>query len=279
MQALARRRVVLFLGSGVSANATGAEGQRPPTWERFLSKAIGRIPSDKTHITRLLRSGDFLTVCEIVKNRLGDDWDEVLKESFIEPQFSPADVHRAIFKLDQRVCLTQNFDAIYDTFAASESNNTVQIKQYHDEDIARFVTSRERFVVKAHGSLANRSRMIFTRNDYYQARHACPEFYRILDALAITSTFLFIGCGVSDPDVQLMLSSYRHGFRAGPPHYFLTQKGKFHDDLKKSIQANFGLKLIEYGKKANHGSLPQELGILSSIVESVRDELADSQQW
>ena len=35
---LARKRCVLFLGSGISANATDIDGNHPPTWRKFLEE-------------------------------------------------------------------------------------------------------------------------------------------------------------------------------------------------------------------------------------------------
>ena len=39
IDAIARRRSVIVIGSGVSRNATNAAGVRPETWEGFLSIA------------------------------------------------------------------------------------------------------------------------------------------------------------------------------------------------------------------------------------------------
>lgn len=35
VEAIARRRCVLFLGSGISANSKNSSGKRPATWENF----------------------------------------------------------------------------------------------------------------------------------------------------------------------------------------------------------------------------------------------------
>ena len=48
--------------------------------------------------------------------------------------------------------------------------------------------------------------MVFTRNEYADARNKYRDFYSIIEALAITHTFLFLGCGLNDPDTRLMTS-------------------------------------------------------------------------
>ena len=40
IDAIARRRCVLFLGSGISANAKNIDGKKPPTWAEFLKTVM-----------------------------------------------------------------------------------------------------------------------------------------------------------------------------------------------------------------------------------------------
>ena len=132
VQDLARRRAVLFLGSGVSKNSVSEADAacHPPTWEEFLTLAMEGCPSPRQHIKRLLSQRDYLTACEIIKHKLADQWNPFIHEQFVAPRFLAADIHRDIFKLDSRIVLTQNVDKIYDTFASHESSNTVYVKDY-----------------------------------------------------------------------------------------------------------------------------------------------------
>jgi hypothetical protein len=40
VDAIARRKCVLFLGSGISANSCNDEGKHPATWESFLKDIL-----------------------------------------------------------------------------------------------------------------------------------------------------------------------------------------------------------------------------------------------
>ena len=40
---LARRRTVLFLGSGISRNSTNTEGRKPKTWVAFLERMLQAV--------------------------------------------------------------------------------------------------------------------------------------------------------------------------------------------------------------------------------------------
>lgn len=48
IQDIARRRCVLFLGSGVSANSINADGERPKTWREVLESGIAKLPNTVT---------------------------------------------------------------------------------------------------------------------------------------------------------------------------------------------------------------------------------------
>ena len=44
VDAIARRKCVLFLGSGISANSCNEEGKHPATWEDFLRGILTKRP-------------------------------------------------------------------------------------------------------------------------------------------------------------------------------------------------------------------------------------------
>lgn len=276
---LARRRAVLFLGSGTSAGSVSASGKHPPTWLNFLQEGVKRSPHSERIAKRLLKKGKLLEACDLLKESLGAIWDELLEETFINPGFEPSPVHRPILDLDQRVTLTQNFDTIYETFASSELNGTIEIKSYHDTDIARFASFEGRTIVKAHGTVSCRAEMIFTQHDYFKARAKFPYFYNILDALAITSTFVFIGCGMDDPDVQLMLSNHRFRHPHGKPHYFVIRKGDMEDQLKNHYARVYNLQFLEYTRSEDHAHLVVDLRSLVTEVDNRRDKLLANQDW
>lgn len=51
---IARRKSVLFLGSGISRNSINAQGKRPPTWEEFLRIASDNISENTEHINTFI---------------------------------------------------------------------------------------------------------------------------------------------------------------------------------------------------------------------------------
>jgi hypothetical protein len=220
--ALARRKAVLVIGSGISRNSVGIAGKQPPTWREFLERAFLELPArGASHIKRAIKSGDLLTACEWLKSRLGANWNDLLREEFLTPAYTPNDFHRALYKLDIRTVLTPNFDRIYDSYAGVESHNTVIVKTYLERDVSECLRANMPVILKYHGTIDSPNNMIFTRGEYARARVQHASFYRLLDALILTNTFLFVGCGTSDPDLQLLLEQYKFEQHQPPSHYIV----------------------------------------------------------
>ena len=63
---LARRRCVIVLGSGVSAQSVSEAGTRPPTWRKFLEDALHTLgDAPEEHIEQAIANGDYLHACEL----------------------------------------------------------------------------------------------------------------------------------------------------------------------------------------------------------------------
>jgi hypothetical protein len=276
---IARRRSVLFLGAGISKNATGRGGKRPPTWLEFLEAAIKRCSDPKKHIKKLIGDNDLLTACELIKEKLDEDFTRVLQEEFINPAYSPADIHKNIFKLDSRIVITQNFDKIYDTLAQKESNGTVQVKSHYDEDIAAIARESFRSIIKAHGTIDQPPRMVFTRQQYSEARYRYAPFYAILDALVLTHTFIFLGCSLADPDVRLMLERHAYLYPHSRPHYIVTPREAMHESVRDSTRTNFNVKSLIYNSDNFHKELADSVADLVTRVEDMRVKIAHEQSW
>src|SRR4051794_20442130 len=90
---IARRRCVVFIGSGVSNNSVAANGVRPPTWGAFLSESLEHCAPPTKHIKAYIKAGDYLSACDIIKEKMGDGWNTYLRAKFVDPVFNPAEIH------------------------------------------------------------------------------------------------------------------------------------------------------------------------------------------
>lgn len=282
---ISRRRCVIFIGAGVSKNSENEEGRVPKNWFEFLSGAITRLnnASDKKVSTRLLRERDFLTACEVIKDSLGDeDFVNYVESEYLTPAYRAAEIHELIFKLDSRIVLTPNFDKIYETYAGNVSEGTVKVKQYYADDVASVIRGRktDRTIIKIHGTIDEPNKLIFSRKDYVFARSHHRNFYSLLDALIMTHTFLFIGCGLDDPDIKLLLEDYAHKFRFSRSHFFVTRRKTINSQVIKIVEKTMKLKMLEYsGAGVDHSKLIESLRALVDHIEASRIEFSENQDW
>lgn len=277
---IARRRCVLVVGSGVSRQAVGNGGKRPPTWENFLRQANDELEGGpQIHILSAIEQSDFLNACEWLQKKYDHLWAGKLRHAFSAPRFLPAEVHKSIAKLDTRIIFSLNFDNIMDAALQEIHGGTCVTKRYYDEGVSEFLRGTERYLVKVHGSLDETGKLIFTQRQYAEARIKAAPFYNAFDSALMTNTFLFVGAGYRDPDINLVLENQNFTYSEAHPHYFLAASG-LHDDLKHSLRANRNLQVIEYEKvDDDHSGFPIAIEKLLELVEAEREELSRSLEW
>jgi hypothetical protein len=276
---IARRRSVIFIGAGVSKNSVNSDGIRPKDWKEFLITAADKTTKKKL-ISNLIKNADYLTACDIIRQDLGrDEFNTLVRSEFQTPKFQPADIHRHIFNLDSRIIATPNFDRIYDIYAENASSGNINIKAYYEDDIADVIRRPEPVILKVHGTITAADRLIFSRKDYSKARTNNRSFYQVLDALAITHTFVFVGCGPHDPDVRLLLEDYNYRFIFNKKHFIVSPKNSTKPDVLKIMEETMSLKTLNYDPRNNHIELTQSLESLVKLVETKRQELADTMEW
>ncbi|WP_411037439.1 SIR2 family protein [Shinella sp. BYT-45] len=266
---LQSRRVVVFIGSGVSKNSVGKDGiTRPPLWTEFLQAGLERIGAKGTaHIKKALNANDLLHACEWLKAKMEEDWEPFLRECFVTPAYVPAEIHKVIFKLDQRIYMTPNFDQIFENFVTAETGGLVTVKRFSDPDVHNFLREDRTHIIKVHGSIDHPNELVFSNHDYAKARVAHAAFYDVLDACLLSHTFLLIGCGISDPDLALLLENQRFNFPNSRPHYLVTPS-RIAPDMVKSLRANRNLKCLMYNPANHHEELLSSLKILADIMDT-----------
>lgn len=285
IDAVARRKCVLFLGSGISANSCNEEGKHPATWENFLrdilAKRIDKLEAHKEVIERLLSEKDYLMACEIIVDTIGeDDFGDLAADEFRRPRYKPCDIHKEIYLLDSRLVVTPNIDKIYEQYAMNSSDSSIVVKSYYEDDIAKYLRTSDFLIIRAHGYVDDTSNIIFTHRQYSIARCKYSAFYRLLDALILTHTFIFLGCGINDPDIRLTLENSNFLYPGCRPHYFVTAADSYEHEISDVLFHNRNLELLTYENPDNtHMNLLYALKELNKKVEIARKIITDNQTW
>jgi hypothetical protein len=264
-------------------NCTNAAGLRPKGWQEFLFAAAATMPGPaarKVEVRKLIAARDLLTACEVVKERMGEQpFQQFIHNEFLAPQFQPAQIHDSIINLDSRLYATPNFDKIFDTRINHAQANSVLIKNYYDDDIGAITKGVRRVVLKVHGTIDLPQRMIFTRSDYARARNHHRGFYAILEALVLTHTFVFVGCGLNDPDIRLLLEDYAFRFTGAAPHYFVIAKDVLPKAVSSTLERSLNVKFLLYDSSGGHVQLRQAIDECVSKVNAARIGLQTTGQW
>lgn len=285
VDAIARRKCVLFLGSGISANSCNEEGKHPATWESFLREILTKRPDKlnehKRVIERLLNEKDYLMACEVIVDVIGEtDFGDLAADEFRRPRYKPCDVHKEIYLLDSRLVITPNIDKIYEQYAMNASDSSIVVKSYHEDDIAKYLRTTDYLIIRAHGYVDDTKNIIFTHKQYGLAQCKYSAFYKLLDALILTHTFIFLGCGINDPDIRLTLENSNFLYPGCRPHYFVTAAGSYEDEISDVLFNNRNLELVTYDNAdGSHANLLVALQDLNQKVEAARKKITDSQTW
>ena len=209
-----------------------------------------------------------------------DRFKSLVRDEFLTPKFKSAEIHKHIYNLDSRIVITPNFDKIYEVYASTASEGNVSVKCFHDDDsIADCIRRPNPIIIKIHGSVDSADQLIFTRKDYSEARTKYRDFYRIIEALSLTHTFIFLGCGVNDPDIRLILEDLNYKYPSTNQHFIVMPKNAIAPAVKEIISDTMKLNILEYDSASNHQELTASLEVLVGAVETKRDEIAGTRSW
>ncbi|MGG1864728.1 SIR2 family protein [Bacillus safensis] len=267
---LAHKRCVIFLGAGISATAKNKDGNSPLTWGAFINE-IKSIPNGNSlhYIDEMIEQKNYLPALQAIL----DDTDpgrysNFLKEKFQRPEFLPSPVHEAVKELNSKIVVTTNFDKIYDRLCFEHGYVIVN----YNDPIGKMVStikSPENLVIKAHGTIDDIDNIVFTERQYYEAKEQQPGFYKMLNALFLTHTVLFLGYSLNDPDINLLLETASNSMSKSSPHYIVIEEGAQKEKIRY-WQNCYNIYALEYGPNYTH--LPAKIEELKNLVATERIE-------
>lgn len=268
---IAERRCIIFLGAGASAGCVDrATGNRPPGWERLLRDALATVrDQDITALVEtMLAKEQYLDAAEVVFSRIeAADARNFFRSRFYTPHYEKSEIHELVLELDPKIVITTNYDQIYDDYCAGgDARDGYSVRRYYEDNVLDEIRSTARLVLKAHGCITDTSRMVLTRSQYFHARAKHPGFFSILESLFLVNTLLFVGYGLADPDISLVLESAQLSMPSRHPHYALMAAGR-HEAVTKSMRDTYNVRILEYD--APGGDHSQAIAALQELRDSV----------
>lgn len=236
--------LTFFVGAGVS-RLSGA-----PSWNQIIQKICAKL---KIPIQNTYSSNESLKLAQMLYITLNKN--ETIYHAFINECLSPAndnlkpnDVHKELFDLNPVSFITTNFDELLEISAMQYCQSFVCVAK--DTDVPTINGSK--YILKIHGDIKNQN-IVFKEEDYLNYSENFKLIETLLKSIFSTNTVVFIGYGLNDYNVKLILNWAKSLLkeRFNQPIFIYTDG----DELKESelsYQESRGLKVIDWHKINNH---------------------------
>lgn len=249
-------RLVLFVGSGVSA-AAGL-----PLWPQLTEMLLERmrrqtgLSSAAAEASESLRRGRLVDAISVAQHALGPTvFGDVVAKALDDRGKDVPAVARAIAALRGKLhgAITTNLDRFLER--ASEGQWLESVRPVGD------LTQEPGFLWKAHGTIQDRATWVFARDAYDRVMFGDPQYRATFDAVYRARTLLFVGCSLSDDDLDVTLAEVRALAGAHPPRHFALLEGPIGDYRRRTLE-QAGIRILEYTKGRHElvVELLQELG-------------------
>jgi hypothetical protein len=256
IEAAEQRLLIPFVGAGLSRQTTPPF----PTWRELLDMLntythdLGEVSdSEFNEINDLLAKGQFLMAAEHLRAELPiDAYLKFLTTTFDPSGLAPAEVHRALFRLNPPLILTTNYDRLLEEAYVQVCRRHIQSITYQrSDDVQRSFVLRDRnsrpIIFNIHGSVADPSTIILTESDYRNMLYNQPGYRAVLSAIFITHQVLMLGFSFEDRELIASLETLRvaMGHKSSPHYIFLDEKeaGKVR---QRRLRIDYGLDVITY---------------------------------
>lgn len=277
VEELASRRGIIFLGAGASAGSLNNDTppSRPPTWSSLLSglKDMSGNEAVVAAAEALITKEKYLDAAEVLMNDVNEpDFASFIRDTFVSPRFSESKVHEIVLEIDPKIVITTNYDDIYESYCkVGGGQGLYNVCKYYETHLVSDLRSPVRQIIKAHGCVSDPSKVVLTRSQYFKAKQEYSSFYKVLDALFLTNTLLFIGYGLSDPDIQILLENTNIVYKTSHPHYALIEAG-MNPSLKAAYTKSYNIQFIEFPQ----GDYDAALSALSELNVKVLEKRASN---
>lgn len=269
VQEYLKSRCGLLVGAGASA------GAGLPMWGDLLrlmveeAKVSVDLSDEKAgEYEKLIGDGRFLTAASGLKDDLGAFFAGFIRRVFVESKLSPTPLHAAFTQLDfLQFVLTTNYDTLIER-AFREKDPDVTVCSYQDAgEVRRSLSSREFFILKAHGDATNSGAgVILTEQDYRNILFKEPAYQHMLATMFSMYTVIFVGASMSDPELNLMLNYVAGTFQpdTGPIHYALLTKERVTEVEKQRWFKDFKIKIVAVSSADEYAELREFIEALAA---------------
>ncbi len=267
LDALFSGEAVAVVGSGLSV-ASGL-----PTWKELLELLIKECEQnifqfqEGDELRELLKDGLFSEVADECSSRLGKSlYRDFIQRIFQSVTLKPNATHQLLYQLPFSAILTTNYDTLLEQVFVKNRDNGIPpvYTQKNIAQLARLTSDKKFFILKMHGHVDDVDTIILTHRDYQDIIHH-PAYRTALSAYFTMKTLVFIGYGLRDPDLNLILNEQVSVFKGfGRRHFALVPNaGKI---LPKLFKDKYNITILPYESKNHYAELQ---ALLLKLIKEV----------
>ncbi len=241
-QAICERRVILFVGAGVSM-VVGL-----PSWKALITHMAEELDLDPEND---LHGTGHEVVAEYYRIKCGSigplrSWmDREWKVS--EDRVTESRIHQLIVALDFPLIYTTNYDRNLEV--AFEIHDKPYVKIANARDLA-LASSEGTQIVKFHGDFDDDQSLVLTETDFFARLNFDSPLDVKFRADAMSRPVLFIGYSMQDLNIRLLLHRVWESWKASgysnqrPASYVFMPRA---DPAQKAVLEQWGITLITFG--------------------------------
>lgn len=228
LQHLRERRLLLFAGAGLSAQAG------LPTWRSLVQDVVDATIAEamqgeesRRELEGMIAAGKWLQIADHCKLKLGPgEYARLLGERLSDFGKPVPEAHRLAVRLPFAAWVTTNYDKLLERAYAEERGGLPKtLTSLDTEALGRLLFDGAPFVLKAHGDLDKPDSLVFTSRDYRDLIHGNAAFSAAFSAILLTHSVLFVGYSLADPDFNLLLDRQLLTFRGFAPERYALMSG------------------------------------------------------
>jgi len=269
---IARGNCIVFVGAGFS------QGAKLPNWPDLLKQMVdwsekhGVELTDRKEVESYIDDGELLLVANEMRERLGkDDFRRFMVEVFRKQKLTPTDTHMLLPNIPFASALTSNYDTLLESAYIIANNGTTPHVFTHSDypELSGALRSGEFYVLKVHGTIDRIETIILGQSDYREVMHANSAYRQHLKTLFSTKTVVFLGFGLTDPDLMIFLDELKSIFKDYTgKHYSLMNTKDVPGIKQKRFERDYGIKIIPYTPSTPEH--PEVKTFLIDLAEQVR---------
>jgi len=264
-EALNSNSLILFAGSGLSAQATTEDGKHPPLWKGLLEGMVnwcikrGLINTKYSQdIIELINRGYLMEAGQELEEILNNksQFQQCLNDVLLCNQAQISEAHELIAQIPFRAYLTTNYDGFIE-FAFWKEKGT-GIKQFSDRTrggVMEAFRNEELFIFKIHGDINDSDSIVLGSRSYEKLLYSHENDQLDLKTIFGMASVLFIGFGGSDPNFEKIISTVAMSDGLRKRHWMLVPSNTFPLLKAKRLWEDKGINVIQYEKDPTHSGL------------------------